>query len=126
MVSNLPERRLIAAVLRRAIRDICGHGDVQLLGPESEAALMEWVLLADEDEAYSFRWCCRELNLPADKVGGWFVTVARIRKVKLPREPWGIRVNEGKIESVSARLGEDLWRSLREAGHGFYDGDDPQ
>jgi hypothetical protein len=115
MASNLAEHRLVGAVLKRAIRDIYGHGDFKLLGKEPLAELMRWVLWSDENDPYSFLWCCDRLNLPRDKFGSLFVEVARSRGIELPRGPWVIRVIDGQqVKVIAESVGKSFWRELRE------------
>lgn len=58
-----PERKLLAATLERGIKDAAGMFDIKTEKPrvEQSSALL-WVLSAD-DEPWSFRWVCDELDM---------------------------------------------------------------
>lgn len=123
MKEKSPERRLASAVLKRAVLDISGSGDVKVLGPVALTELMSWVLLTSEDDSFSFSWCCEVVGLPRRKLATWFVQMARIRKVELPAEPWGVELVDGKVEAISRRLEKNLWRVLGGEGVRICDGE---
>jgi len=57
-VTGTPERRLLLAILERAILDYVGNDQKEI----SEAD--EWLFTFDPEEAiFSFPWLCRELDL---------------------------------------------------------------
>jgi|GEM_PF-4035421 len=55
---SIPERRLLFAILERAVRDVLGNQ------PEETQAAREWLLEDSLDwTPFSFGWICRELGI---------------------------------------------------------------
>lgn len=58
-----PERRLLLAILERAILDYVGNDEREMR--EAEEWLFGWEDDSEDDDSFSFVWLCKELDLSA-------------------------------------------------------------
>lgn len=115
LAPHSPERALIIAVLYRATRDITLTRDCSRLAKPDEQELLRWVLVdaSPIDAPFSFKWVCDALGVSRERLGGWFVYIARGRGLALPQERWGYEIDERFIVGIPGELEEDLWRRIR-------------
>lgn len=79
--SQVPERRLLVAVINRALFDYVGQQQ------EEQEAAADW-MFGDEDSSveFSFPWVCAQLNLDPESV------LSRVRRMtrdpKKPTQQW--------------------------------------
>jgi hypothetical protein len=101
----LPYRKLLNAILLRAIRD------VYELPKREVAVLMEWVLTGvGEGSYFSFVGICNELGLSEERLARGILGVAKRRGVALPsRDKWRVRFSDGKgVKGILFKLEESL------------------
>ena len=96
---SVPERRLLFAILERAVRDALGNHPAEA----REAA--EWIFSppVDQPELFSFQWICEELEVDIPR---FLANVERMlqKKTLLPEAREHVRVIEPALPASQPRL----------------------
>lgn len=68
--NNVPEKKLIAAVIERAISDATGMAitSKQSIVLKESRSAWNWIKTEDNSANFSFNWCCIELDLDPSKL----------------------------------------------------------
>lgn len=86
--SSTPERRLLAALLERAILDFVGNDTTEVLA--AEEWIFDWLESENNMDAplkdFSFRWVCHYLDLNPQKVAGFIKAMPKRGKQRVA--PW--------------------------------------
>lgn len=69
LIDDNPDKRLVAAVIRRAIDDLFSPKDSPAVREFERVSAYEWVFINEcQDYAFSFPRCCAALDLDVDAV----------------------------------------------------------
>lgn len=125
-LTGTPERRLLLAILERALLDFVGNDPNEV--SESEAWLFDSSQAPERSEPFTFVWICKELDLDvadirdkvqampkrgANRIAPWYLTkdYARTRKSRLEEKPASIqRERRGDVVNLFSSQSRDKRR----------------
>lgn len=87
-----PERRLLAAILERAVLDYVGNNATDIT--EAEQWIFEEPYEAATSSEYSFSWVCRELDLEPSEISSKISAMPKRGKNRIA--PWYFMKHEQK------------------------------